>query len=220
MAPVAVVAKVAGAKVSDGRGPLPCAITLVTGDGVGAGAGAGAGAGVGEGAADGAVEELLPPQATRTTRAVTPTQRKEARLMLWTMKNVSEDLTLTCTCPRVPEMGTAVERPASNNYQSYRHPIRGRTTNHTIRPMPASAIPVRTKKLISYSTRAHQAATLVSRFDGSRIAMSNKPKTITSGIQRARVTRTVYRHRARRNGVALSGKRAEHRPSRFFPVSL
>ena len=67
-----------------------------------------------------------------------------------------------------------IERPASS----------GNNTNQTIAATHARASAIRAKNTVWWRTRAHHAATLLSRFDGNDSAMSNNPRTIRRGTTR------------------------------------
>ena len=59
--------------------------------------------------------------------------------------------------------------------------------NHTMTPRHASPIAALTQISASRRIRLHQAATLVSRFDGSTSAMISSPSTTKRGTNRTRI---------------------------------
>jgi hypothetical protein len=73
------------------------------------------------------------------------------------------------------------------------HPRSGNTTNQTIAIKHTSAINDLMRVPTSFLMRVHQAATVVSRFDGSTTATSSNPSTTrtTSGTTK-RTTAAVY----------------------------
>ncbi len=78
---------------------------------------------------------------------------------------------------------------------AYRHPKRRNKTN-TIAARNTSAINDLMNRSTSRRMRVHQAATLVSRFDGSTSAISNSPSTTTTTTSgRRRITAAVYQPR-------------------------